>query len=197
MIVFHAAFCTDSLLLWAESPDRNNLVTTVSELGVPAPNKKRATVNAVAWLPSTAKGPVASAALLNDDTSAIEKTHLAPCRVTALPLDLGRAIPLLAACAGKPLLRPGLLAGADLCYWAAALRFAAGLVMRGQFLPGLKTATACWQPFIIGEDIARLHSLEQAMPPAARAVVLTSSDSPPQISAQTVLRQFLDTAVDS
>src|SRR5260370_22952376 len=35
------------------------------------------------------------------------------------------------------------------------------------------------------------------MRPAARAVVLTSSDSPQQISAQTVLRQFLDTAVDS
>ena len=43
-------------------------------------------------------------------------------------------ITLLAACAEQPVLAPGLIAADDLRYWASALRFAVGLVVRQQFV---------------------------------------------------------------
>ncbi len=211
MIVLHAAF-EDSLLIWAESSKRRkgslvasfdagaaSLVETVVELGVQV--SKRHAHEAVAWLPSTESGPMASAALLDDDTVPADSGPIAPWIVTAIPLDLSRAVHLLAACAGKRLLRPGLVAGADITYWAAALRFAAGLVMRGQFLPDLTAAgagfRARWQPVVSGPDMARMHELAQAMPAVARAVVSDAGDSPPEVPAQTILVRFIESAVDA
>jgi SNF2 family DNA or RNA helicase len=126
---------------------------------------------------------------------------VAPWPVTVLPLEMTQSIHILSACADKRVVRPGLLVGADLAYWAAALRFAAGLVMRGQFLPGLATDVepprACWQPVVSGADVARMHALAQAMPPVARALVSKAGDAPPDAAAQIVLRRFLASAVDA
>jgi SNF2 family DNA or RNA helicase len=211
MIVLHAAF-ENSLLVWAESTKQPKgpliagfdagaatVASTLVELGVQAAKKHACEV--VAWLPSTERGPIPSAAGLDDESSPAEAGCVAPWIVHALPLDAGRSIPLLAACSGKSLLRPGLLAGADLSYWAAALRFAAGLVMRGQFLPGVISSgagiRARWQPVIAGPDVARMHALAQAMPPAARAVIAEAGDSPPEVPAQTALNRFLESAIDA
>src|SRR5260370_10907228 len=130
MIVIHAAF-EDSLLIWAESSKRRkgalvasfdagaaSLVETIVELGVQV--SKRHAHEVVAWLPSTENGPMASAALLDDDTVPTDSGPIAPWIVTAIPLDLGRGVHLLAARAGKPLPRPGLVSGAELPYWPAA-----------------------------------------------------------------------------
>src|SRR2546426_8594288 len=206
MIVLHAAF-EDSLLVWAESSKQRKgpllasfeagpacLVETAVELGVQV--SKRHPREVVAWLPSSEAGPIASAALLDDETLPAASGLIAPWIVTAIPLDTSRSVHFLAACAGKRLLRPGLLAGADVVYWAAALRFAAGLVMRGQFLPGLiadgASFRARWQPVISGIDMARMHELAQAMPAVARAVVSDVGDSPPEVPAQTVLLRFVE-----
>jgi hypothetical protein len=210
MIVLHAAF--EDSLIWAESSKRRkgplvasfdagaaSLVETVVELGLQV--SKRHAHEAVSWLPSTEGGAIASAALLDDDTVPADSGPIAPWIVTAIPLDTSRSVHLLAACAGKRLLRPGLVAGADIAYWAAALRFAAGLVMRGQFLPGLVAdgggLHARWQPVISGPDMARMHELAQAMPAVARAVVSDAGDSPPEVPAQTILLRFVESAVDA
>ena len=217
MIVLHAAFCEDSLLLWAESSlderpktrvRRNDapaapfdagpsaLLAAAAEVGIPLASTKRPTQEVIAWLPSHPKGPISSTTLSDDLPAA-----LAPWVVTALALDLQQAIPLLAACAGKKVLRPGLIAGSDVAYWVAALQFAAGLVMRGQFLPGLREDDqrwrAIWQPVIAGSDNAKLQALAQAMPPAARAVRLKASDAPPEAAPQLIVGQFLEFAVSA
>ena len=65
----------------------------------------------------------------------------------ARPLTPAEAIELLAACAGKQVLKPGVVVSADLAWWAAALRFALALVAREQFLPGLDCeARPRWRP---------------------------------------------------
>ena len=222
MIVLHAAICEDALAVWAESSEartraargrRKNppqpewdaeaasLLAIAAEAGVPIAGGKRATCDAVAWLPSRNGAPIPSEALLDDETASADAGRLAPWTVTAVRLDMSRGIGLLATCSGKRMLRPGLLVGADLSYWTAALRFAAGLVMRGQFLPGVRSETggirARWQPVIAGPETARMHALAQAMPPAARAVVMDAGDSPPQLPAQAALGRFLESAIDT
>ena len=216
MIVLHAGFC-DSLLLWAETSksapeagkrrkdrlaagfacEAANLVEVAVELGVTT--NKRETRAAVAWLPSNQEGPVRSTALLGGDAALAGDAYLAPWIVAALPLDGSRSVSLLAACTDKPLLRPGLLAGGDLCYWAAAMRFAAGLVMRGQFLPGAaeEGARAHWWPVIAGPDTTRFEALATAMPPSSRALVHDVDDDPPSAGAGSVLRRFVDGMVDA
>src|SRR5258706_6429078 len=170
MIVLHAAFCEGSLLFWAESSnDRkiargargkrppiawfdagsSTLLATLAELGVHVDNK-RATRPAIAWLPSAENRAIPSAALIGDDAPPADSAGLTPWTVITAPLTVSQSIDVLAACAAKRLLHPGLLVGADVAYWAAALRFAAALVARGQFLPGL----TIWQPVISGPDTA-------------------------------------------
>src|SRR5205807_2338762 len=220
MIILHAAFCEASLLLWGESSDEAKVVsrkrrsatpvahfdlgaaglrTLALELGIVSAAKSKGKAKshasgaqeAVAWLPSTEQQPVPS---MTDDPPAEDSCCVAPCIINALQLDAQQSLNLLAACGTRRLLRPGLLIGSDLSYWSAALRFAAGLVMRGQFLPGLEVANgdgrALWQPVFSGPDAGRLHALAKAMPPAARAVSHDTQE--PAIPAQTALRGFLE-----
>ena len=199
----HAAFSRGSLFLWAESSEsfdagRSTLVAAAEELGA-APFKNRATREMIVWIPSTKNGPIASIpAAEPPPESAI---HLAPWTVTSLPLDIGESFQLIAACSGKRLLRTGLIAGDDLSYWASALRFAAGLVMAGQYLPSLGHDAAGfrarWQPVISGADVARIHALAAAMPAVGRAADTEGVGSPPELPAETVLHQFLNAAVDA
>ena len=63
---------------------------------------------------------------------------LRPWLISTLGLSPGRAIGLLCACVGKQTLAPGIVVGADLAYWATAMRFAGAMVARQQFLPGFE-----------------------------------------------------------
>jgi SNF2 family DNA or RNA helicase len=113
--------------------------------------------------------------------------HVRPgARSTALAVRVADAVPLLANCIGKRVIYAGLLIGPDLAYFSAALQFAAGLVMRGQYLPGLQT----WHAVITGPEVPRLNELAQAMPQIARSL----SAPTPRL---TTLRRFLDAAVDA
>ena len=107
----------------------------------------------------------------------------------------------LASCLGKRLLEPGVLIGADLAYWSAAMKFAAGLAIRGQYLPGLTRRDgdyeARWTPAIAGTDAARFEAVAKAMPPAARALTLEEAEEPPQTPAQTVLLDFTGFVIDA
>ncbi len=162
---------------------------------------KRALHKVAIWLPCTEDGPAASLPAVDAGPPPESAIHLASSTVNALELAPAEGIRVLAACAGKRVLRTGLLIGDDLAYWAAALRFAAGLVLAGQFLPGLAQERdgfrARWQPVISGSDVARVHSLAAAMPGACRALDTAGSGSPPQDPAESVLRQFLGITVDA
>jgi SNF2 family DNA or RNA helicase len=175
MIVLHAAVCDESLLLWREPEEgKAALVAAVAEAGAGFKYPRRAVREAVAWLPAREQKPVPSSAMLADTPVADKDCYLAPAMVTVLPLSGRQAIDFLSATIGKRMVAPGVLAGEDLAYWAAALKFAAGLVTRGQLLPGVKHDgdgwRACWTPVIAGAEAGRLHSLAKTMPASARAL---------------------------
>jgi len=201
MIVLHAAFGEDSLRVWREpEAGKAALLAAIAELGAEFKYSKRAAGKAMAWLPTRAGQPAPSSALLVDAPLPDDGCELAPAAVTALPLGAQPAIDLLAACAGKRMAAPGVLIGEDLVYWTAALKFAAGLVMRGQFLPGLKAEqggyAARWTPVFAGADAARLDALAKAMPPAARALTEKASDRAPETAAEGALAAFAGFIVD-
>ena len=202
MIVLHAAFCQDRLQVWAEpEAGKAALLATVAELGAGFRYGKRAAGKAVAWLPTRQGKPVPSSALLSDASPSNEECSLAPSIVTTLPLRAAQAVDLLAACVGKRMPAPSVLIGEDLAYWTAALHFAAGLVTRGRFLPGLQGENndyaARWTPVFAGPELGRLHALAKAMPPAARALTPEVDDTVPDTPAETVLAAFAGILLDA
>ncbi len=201
MIALHAAFYKHRFLLWSEpAPDQRAFLATVEATLPEVHQPRQALEEAVIWQPSQEGKPLPSTALLDDAPPSAEECYLAPAIISVLPLGAQQAIHLLATAIGKRMLGPGVLIGADLAYWCAAMRFAAGLVTRGQFLPGIQiengTYRARWVPACGGADAAAMQTLASAMPPAARAVTKEASDDPPSLAAGEALGDFVAFMVD-
>jgi len=207
VIALHAGFQTGQLLVWAEvarteEPSRRvpvahpfaaaeqRLEELLREIGIrPSRENLRATQ---IWLPSTRKDPIPSSALIAEIPAA-GNARLTRWTVSTAALDSPAALDFLCLCAGKDLIRPGVLVGPDLAWWTAAMRLAGGLVSRQQFLPGLirenEEYYARWRAACAGRDDERLHALAASMPSAARALT-------PGLPAIRVLGEFLDSVVD-
>ena len=188
-----------SLAVWVEpEAGKAALVEAVGELGLTLKFGKRIAKSALAWLPTLAGKPVPSTPLLVDGPLEEGPYAIAPHTVTVLPLSARHAIDFVAACVGKRMVRPGLLIGEDLIYWASALRFAADLVMRGQFLPGVARDESSYSAhWLAVYDSAQLDALAKAMPPAARALTWKDAAAPPDTPAETVLAGFVQSIVDT
>jgi SNF2 family DNA or RNA helicase len=166
MIILHAGFLDNRLLLWGESaaqaaprsaPGRGRkskvvrpqaspfdagatgLLSALERAGVPVPGRRERTENAIAWLPTKGDAPVPSSPLVAEIPDPPAAVTLSPWTVTVLPLGVERAVALLCASAGKQTLAPGVVIGRDLAFWVRAMRFAGALVARQQFLPGLES----------------------------------------------------------
>ena len=95
-------------------------------------------------LPTLRRQPLASSPLIGALPEDVQPNGLAPFRVLALPLGTAALIDLLAATLDQTIAQPGIIVGADWTFWGHGLRFAAGLAMRQQFLPGLAKVDGCW-----------------------------------------------------
>lgn len=214
MIVIHAAYDGSDLCIWAEkttavekrrgrprrksappSPyDAGDELAQVAAAAGLAPSETQALT---IWLPTAGGVPFPSNPLIAEQPTA-KSVELTPWQVTALRPDAEDAWALLAACAENPVIAPGVVAGEDLRYWARALGYAASLVARQQYLPGIRrTGTgfeARWEPVFAGDDAAHLNALAAAMPPVARA--LGAIDAPPEVPARTVMATFIAGVVD-
>jgi SNF2 family DNA or RNA helicase len=224
MIVLHAGFLEDWLLLWGERPaaadgggrrgPRNTaprhyvhdagaaaLMEALQGAQVAFKPAARHIQGLTAWLPTRGGHPVPSSGLIGEEPSeSATGTTLAPWSITAYPLLPGEAVDLLCLCVGKRTLASGVVVGQDLGYWTAVLRFAGSLVARQQYLPGLirdeDGYRARWEPIWDGGDGEALAALARAMPPMARALAGPDLTAPPSISAVSCLRQFVASAVD-
>jgi SNF2-related domain/SNF2 Helicase protein/Helicase conserved C-terminal domain len=127
-----------------------------------------------AWLPTKGGAALPSSVLVSDDAEPDTRAPAKPWTVTAIPLPPGHAIALLRAAAEKPLIAPGLAGGDDLRFFCSVLRFAAGLVASGHFVPGIAREPAAfhapWVPFLQGETARAFTRLAQAAPRAALAL---------------------------
>ncbi|OWK47379.1 DEAD/DEAH box helicase [Fimbriiglobus ruber] len=152
---------------------------------------------AAVWLPSTAGRPIASLPLIAEPPDPDAVIEMSPWAVPVLVLEAASALELLEACVDRDTLQPGVLIGPTLKYWVTAAQYAAGLVAREQFLPGLETVgtqtRACWRPVVGGPERPRFQRLAAAMPAACRA---TATDSAGGASPTAALNDFLELAVD-
>jgi SNF2 family DNA or RNA helicase len=164
MIVLHASYCDNTLLLWGEdSDDESRLVrgetrpravdpaaprpypynagrALAQELRTSLPDLKLSTGKfheAVAWLPTTGNTPIPSSPLIADVVVGRGKLKLAPWTVTVYSLSPAEAVGFLSHCAGQRTLGAGVIVGTDLSCWAECLRYAGSLVARQQYLPGV------------------------------------------------------------
>ncbi len=152
----------------------------------------------VAWLPAAAGRPVPSSPLLGAAVPAATETPLAAWTVQALRLAPGPAVTLLAWVADRDALGAGYLVGADLRFWAEALRLGGSLAVRQLFLPALSPdgGRAVWRPVLAGRTAEVANRLAGQMPGACRALGPEAAGSQPAIPARALLGQFLAMVVD-
>ncbi len=150
------------------------------------------------WLPTACAVPLASNPLIAPAPDGSSAPTLAPWSTDALRLDRGSILLLLSCCADRETLGPGLLIGEDVRYWVQCMRFAASLVTRQAFLPGVEveghTYVARWQPFIAGQDEPHLGQLAGAMPGVCRALGYPADE--PLAAPRSILRSFVAALTD-
>jgi SNF2 family DNA or RNA helicase len=226
MIVLHAAMLDQHWLAWSEkSPDSSppparrrgrkwsadapvflpfdagheSLAAALREIVPSLAIDKKETNRALIWLPAANGQPIASSALIAEPPEAGTSVTLSAWSITAARLSVEAMTALLCACMDKETLRPGLVVGKDLAFWAAALRFAGALIARQQFLPSLAktgdTYQARWEAVLSGPDAERLTKLAKAMPQACRALSNDALNAP-ATPAVAVLTEFLNCIVD-
>jgi hypothetical protein len=166
MIILHAAFLENKLLLWGESPAEATarpvarrgrkgkvvrprafpfdagatpLTSALESAGVLVSGRKARTETAIAWLPTNGNVPVPSSPLIAEIPDSPASITLFPWTVTVLPLAFEEVAALLCMSAGKQTLAPGVVVGRDLAFWVRTMRFAGALVARQRFLPGLES----------------------------------------------------------
>ena len=227
MLILHVGELSGALVLWGEAPREDAVASpsprrqqtkpkgaTPYPFGVSAevlaealkqagsvfkPAASRA-CQVAAWLPTRGASPVPSSLLVAEPPRSNAKAKLALWSLSGYALSAAEAVEFLSIAAGRRTLAEGIVVGADLAYWSEALRFAASMVARQQFLPGLATVAgghhANWDPVFIGKDAERLADLASRMPGAARALSGQADAAPPERLAITVLRQVVALLVD-
>ncbi|MEO5333492.1 MAG: DEAD/DEAH box helicase [Magnetococcus sp. YQC-5] len=222
MLILHAGFEDDHLLLWGEAPlgaspshrrrrattnhppnpfdaGEGKLVAAMATGCVPVLLSLKERCRPVdTWLPTVAGQPIPSSSLIADAPVAKEGMDVAPWSVTAMAMPAGQAVSLLASLGERDLLAPGVVVGRDLAFWGTALRFAGAMVARQRFLPGVAQdqhgAHGRWMTCLTETESQKLTALASAMPGAARSVTLINRR--PETSAKQVLGCFVDWMAD-
>jgi len=226
MIVIHAAIGETGLYLWGEKPSEKQtaprrrpgrkpetpaagmlpydaglevLGGVLSEAGILLEQTEFEPLNMFIWLPSAGNMPISSSPLIAEPLDAGQKADVSPWVVTVVPLEVSESIKFLCCCVGKTVLAPGMIVGSDLTFLTRAMRFAAALVAKQQFLPGMERIGeiwfARWQPVYPACEAERLGRLGKAMPSACRAVSL-QAEAPTEIAPVTLLSSFVGAMVD-
>jgi len=199
MIILHAGIRERQILLWGETPTAsagilpkqqrqrskttrwphdagiNGLLAALKEVkNVLTVVDKREIKEVIARLPIVEGNPIASSPLIAESPKPSTQPVLAPWTVTALSLSPAQAVDFLCTCMGQNTIAPGVIVGADIAFWATALRFAGALVARQQLLPSMTQENnsyyARWEPVFAGPDADRLAKLASAMPPVCHAL---------------------------
>ncbi|MFP4477120.1 MAG: DEAD/DEAH box helicase [Desulfatibacillaceae bacterium] len=164
MIVLHAAYAEDSLVIWGEqspagdSPEDSadaaakkgqkaaarphpfsaggtEVARIVRESSSGIGITVRRAKNAVVWLPGGKESPSSSSPLVEDGLSPDEELTLSSWTVPACPLKPGEAVEFLCVATDRRILAPGVVLATDLAWFTQLLRFAGSIVARQQYLP--------------------------------------------------------------
>jgi hypothetical protein len=224
VVVLHAGWREGRLLLWGEAPGggarrpaagRGRGARRVEPYAFDAGAAALGAVKAAgvqvaakapgaftAWLPAVAGEVIPSSALVGEAPGSRGKAGLVARRVSGLALACGEAADLLGACAGKDMLAPGIVIGADLAWWSDACRLAGSIVARQQYLPDVVMEDgehrARWVPAWSADDARATAALAGRMPGVARAIAAEDSveTAAPARAADEVVREFIGAIVD-
>jgi hypothetical protein len=209
MLILHAAVVDETLAVWGETPyvpERRSrrkrcgasvasLQDEISRAGVTIRGEPR---KLVGWLPTVDGQPAPSSPLVGEMQPA-ETTRIEPWNVEAIVLESMASIDLLAAVVGKRLIAPGVIVGADLAFFATAMRMAAALVARGHVLPSIEQRSGRWLARWIIAPIAgereQIASLVRAIPPVA-LVFGAQNGVPPPLEPRRAVEGFVGSIVD-
>jgi SNF2 family DNA or RNA helicase len=176
------------------------LAEALQESGIHFKIGKKDIASANIWVPTADAEVVSSSALIAEPPKANAKMGLRPRKIDALRLPPDRAIELLSHCAGRETLASGVIIGKDLAFWVTALHFAAALMAKEHFLPGMIEQQghyqARWEPVFSAADGERLSQLAGNMPASGRALSFDDS-APPGFSSLSVLKDFVTLTLDS
>lgn len=162
-------------------------------------------------LPSTKKGPLPSPWLIREeDCGSVKPESISAWNIETLAFAPHYAFDLLL---GLPAYPPqGVAFGGTLGFLIEAATFSLELIAREQFMPAIKGNAAVWKAVINGDDLERVQTLAEAMPPACRAFVApddggleaavqsqSQSQLPPQLpsSPRDLIMSFIDSTVDA
>ena len=155
----------------------------------------------VSRLPTVGKSPQPSRAFLFK-SAPVGKTRLKNWSIPALLFTPRDALALLIHLPSQYEETPGIELGADTRFWQTTARFALELLAGQKFQPALVEENArCfarWRPILnTADDQTRLDKLVQAMPPVARAMARTETDTTVEPDPHTILNDFLNTVTDA
>ncbi|MCU1244093.1 MAG: Helicase, family [Acidobacteria bacterium] len=200
MLALHAALGDSGrLLLWGEL--EGGAVATVAgvreALAAEGLEIAGSGGTAVAWLPVVNGKVVSSSPLLVGEVGAAgrRKPKIAAWPLEVLAIAGADALELLVGAVGKRLLAPGVLVAADLAFCVTVMRFAATLVARQRFLPGLAGGRAVWQPAYTAVDLQQLAALGRSVPPSALAV--SATEGPPRGTPQNAVGGLVGMLTDA
>jgi len=230
MIILHAAFLEDELLLWGETSEKSEtsaakrprkksnfrkapangealcydagaekLLSVLNEIGFDFKGTKKSIRSMIVWLPTVDNQPVPSSPLIGEPPESVRRASLSPWKVSVLRLPPERTAEFLCRCIDKQILIPGVVVGKDSSFWTMALRFAAALVTKGEFLPDVRemdgVSFAHWRPIFSGFGNKTLSKLGNSMPAVARALSRKAAFLP-NISPISLLTSFINVIVD-
>ncbi|RZN33011.1 MAG: DEAD/DEAH box helicase [Methanosarcinales archaeon] len=166
------------------------------------------TVTGTFLLPSTKKGPLPSPWLIRDeDCISVKPESFSAWNIETLAFAPHHALDLLL---GLPARAPhGIAFGGTLGFLIEAAIFSLELIAREQFMPEIKGNTAVWKAVISGDDVERVQTLAEAMPPACRAFApqddngseaaaqSQSQSQPSAPSPRDLIMSFIDSTVDA
>lgn len=222
MIILHAGDLDGDLLIWAEqSKDDNGARAQSSPRSSTA--KARHPFSASAdkivdaldsaniaklgqhagyghiWLPSKDGAPLPSSGILSEAYEPNSKAKIMPWRVPTVSITTENIPNVLGIVTGRQVIKAGVVVGADLAYWAEALRLVASVTARQQFLPNVSVSDekhwAVWDPVFAGRDSELLGWMARRMPASCRAFS-ASSKEPPQVPAMSILEMFVARVTD-
>ena len=202
MLVLHAAAQDETLAIWGEVPfagprrrdkpprcgaSADEVRAAVASAGASLTGDARVLTGR---LPGWERRPAPSTPLIGEPLAETEMTSWS---IETIVVDRGALADVLAFVVGKRLIGPGVLVGADLAFFATAMRLAAALVVRGHVLPSLDESGgdwyARWHPAPIPSERQEIASLYRAIPPVALAFAETAD-------ARRAIDGFLASSVD-
>jgi len=185
----------------AEIRESLSVSSATSAIDISLPTKTRLDTLSVIWIPESDDMPLASSPMIGRslEDADLATVHLAPWQIPAIELTTEQLVNLLCYCVDTDLLAEGVALGKDLQFWALAMRFAGMLVVKQQFLPGLKLSTAgsfaSWDPVFPGEDGEKLALLAKGMPESCMAC-MPAYDENNSRHASELLAKFLGRITD-